>query len=69
MDLFLDLEITSPKTIAHVNERRQAHEAQQQNPAGIAAATPGQIKLQWPHSINSARTDARDRDQHSRNSL
>ena len=41
MDLLTDLEVTSPEAIAHVAQRRQAHEAEQVNQAGIAEATPG----------------------------
>ena len=41
MDLILDLDLTAPDVIATVAQRRTAHEEQQQDLAGIAAATPG----------------------------
>ena len=36
-----DLDLQSPDVIAAITQRRTAHEEQQQNLAGIAAATPG----------------------------
>ena len=41
MDLIPDLDIQAPEVIAAIAQRRTAHEEQQQNLAGIAAATPG----------------------------
>ena len=41
MDLIPDLDIQAPEVIAAIVQRRTAHEEQQQNLAGIAAATPG----------------------------
>ena len=57
-DLSPDLELTSPEAIACVNRRRQAHEAQQQTAADLAATTPGadpHINVPWTEdtAINS----------------
>ena len=41
MDLVSDLDVNNPEVIATIAERRVAHEEQQQNLAGIAAASPG----------------------------
>ena len=41
MDLIPDLDIQSPEVIGAIMQRRTAHEEQQQNLVGIAAATPG----------------------------
>ena len=41
MDLIPDLDIQSPEVIAAILQRRTAHDEQQQNLVGIAAATPG----------------------------
>ena len=40
MDLIPDLDIQSPEVIAAIMQRRTAHEEQQQNLVGIAAAIP-----------------------------
>ena len=61
--------LQAKKASAHVNERRQAHEAQKQNPAGSAAATPGadpHINVPWTDEIamvafNQLNTDRRAR--------
>ena len=61
MALLPNLKITHPDAIAHVNLRRQAHEAAQVQLGEVAAATPGavhismyhgQAKRRWIHSIN-----------------
>ena len=50
MDLVSDLDLNSPDVIAAIAQRRVAHEEQQQNLAGIAAATPGappHVNVPW----------------------
>ena len=57
MDLLRDLEITSPEAIAHVAQRRQTHEANPMNQAGIAAATPGakpHVNVPWTDELAMA---------------
>ena len=47
----------SPEAIAHVAQRRQGHEAEQPNLAGIAAAIPGAgpcINVPWPDEMAMA---------------
>ena len=54
MDLFPDLKTTSPEAIAHGAQCRQAHDQEQQNLAGIAAATPGadpRISVPWAPGV------------------
>ena len=41
MDLIPDLDLQAPEVLAAIVQRRTAHEEQQQNLVGIAAATPG----------------------------
>ena len=43
MDLVPDLDLTTPEVVATIAQRRVAHEEQQENLAGIAAATPGAV--------------------------
>ena len=43
MDLISDLDLNNPEVIATIAQLRVAHEEQQQNLAGIAAATPGAL--------------------------
>ena len=50
MDLVSDLDLNNPEVIASIAQRRVAHEEQQQNLAGIAAATPGappHVNVPW----------------------
>ena len=50
MDLVSDLGLNNPEVIATIAQRRVAHEEQQQNLAGIAAATPGappHVNVPW----------------------
>ena len=50
MDLVPDFDLTTPDVIAAIAQRRVAHEEQQQNLAGIAAATPGappHVNVPW----------------------
>ena len=50
MDLVPDLDLSNPEVIATIAQRRVAHEEQQQNLAGIAAATPGapaHVNVPW----------------------
>ena len=50
MDLVSDLDLNSPEVIAMIAQRQVAHEEQQQNLAGIAAATPGappHVNVPW----------------------
>ena len=55
MDLIPDLDIQSPEVIAAIVQRRTAHEEQQQNLAGIAAATPGaqpHVVVPWTEEMS-----------------
>ena len=73
MDLQPDLNLTDATVIATIAERRVLHEQQQQNLAGIAAATPGaeaHVPVPWTeemsrlvlHNMNTARrTEQRQR--------
>ena len=50
MDLVSDLDLNNPEVIAPIAQRRAAHEEQQQNRAGNAAATPGappHVNVPW----------------------
>ena len=50
MDLVCDLDLTNPEVIATIAQQRVSHEEQQQNLAGIAAATPGappHVNVPW----------------------
>ena len=50
MDLVSDLDLNNPEVIATIAQQRVAHEEQQQNLAGIAAATPGappHVNVPW----------------------
>ena len=49
-DLVTDFELTTPEVVATIAQRRVAYEEQQQNLAGIAAATPGappHVNVPW----------------------
>ena len=50
MDSVTDFAVTTPEIVATVVQRRFAHEEEQQNPAGIAAASPGappHVTVRW----------------------
>ena len=50
MDLVSDSDLNNPEVIANIARRRVAHEEQQQNLAGIAAASPGappHVNVPW----------------------
>ena len=55
MDLVSDLDLNNPEVIATIAQQRVAHEEQQQNLAGIAAATPGappHVNVPWNEEIS-----------------
>ena len=55
MDLVFDLDLNNPEVIAAIAQRRVAHEDQQKNLAGIAAATPGappHVNVPWNHEMS-----------------
>ena len=55
MDLVSDLGLNNPEVITTIAQRRVAHEGQQQNLAGIAAATPGappHVKVPWNEEMS-----------------
>ena len=55
MDLIPDLDIQAPEVIAAIAQRRTANEEQQQNLAGIAAATPGaqpHVAVPWNDELS-----------------
>ena len=57
MALLPNLKITHPDAIAHVNLRRQAHEAAQVQLGEVAAATPGadpHITMPWTDDMAMA---------------
>ena len=57
MDLIPGWDLTTPGVIAAIAQRRTAHEEQQQNLAGIAAATSGaQPHVNVPWSDEMSRT-------------
>ena len=49
MALLPNLKITHPDAIAHINLRRQAHEAAQVQLGEVAAATPGAVHISMNH--------------------
>ena len=55
MDLVSDLDLNNLEVIAAIAQRRAAHEEQQQNLAGIAAATPGappHVNVPWNDEVS-----------------
>ena len=55
MDLLPGLEITNPEVVAHIAQRCAAHDEQQQNVAGITAATPGaapHVNVPWTEEMS-----------------
>ena len=55
MDLLPGLEANDPNVTATIAQRRVAHEEQQQNLAGIAAATPGarpHVPVPWTEEMS-----------------
>ena len=50
-----DLDLNNPEVIATISQRRVAHEEQQQNLAGNAAATPGappHVNVPWNEEMS-----------------
>ena len=55
MDLVSGLDLNNPEVIATIAQRRVAHEEQQQNLAGFAAATPGappHVNVPWNEEMS-----------------